>query len=186
MGRIKQHVTEAYARQKETLSRVKSTPRTRLAARLYASGIMNQQEAAKAAGLTANYLCMLKNSGNKDVNDIIARVDAEMSKEVVDMMEVKRILAHRALRNLGALMENGEKEEIRFKAAQDLADRHSDTAKTQQVDVRGMMVKGDAKELAMALVEAARLRGSGVPLGNFVKVSDTVVVLPAEADASNG
>lgn len=170
--------SQSYTDQKEIRRKVKSTPRTRLAARLYASGLHNQKEASRIAGLHPNYLGMLKTSGNPEVNDIIARVDAEMAKDVIDMNTVKRILAQRALRNLGHLMENGEKEEIRFKAAQDLADRHSDTAKTQQVDVRGMMVKGDAKELAAVLVEAARLRGTGEPVGNFVRVSDQVVVLP--------
>lgn len=164
----------------EMFRRIRVSPRIRLAARLYASGAMNQRQAARSAGIDPSYFAQLKSTGNTQVMDIIERVDKEMEKNLTDLSEVKKMLAHRALRNMGYLMENSVKDEVRLKAAQDLMDRHTETAKTQQLEVTGMMVKGDAKALAEALVEAARLRGAGGPVGDCVKVVDEPAALPSE------
>ena len=152
-----------------------------MAARLYATGACKtQKEASAAAGLHPNYLTLLM-SENRMVQDFVSRIDREIESDAVDMSKMLVTLGRRGVRNIAQLMENGESEQVRFKAAQDLADRSPETSKIQKHAVASFSIEGeDAKAIAAALVESATVsrQFAEVGSGDFVRVDTNAAVGP--------
>jgi hypothetical protein len=158
--------------------RVKSLrPRVKTALRLYVSGAMTQKDAARTAGIHPQYLVMLKRNPlvRQYINDLERQIDAG----TVNMSAAIAELGRRGLAKIARLMDGAESEMIQFKAAQDLADRSPETAKTNKLSVEGDLTiqHGDAQALMQALVEAAKATqtyAGEVSQGDYVKVDDGV------------
>lgn len=133
------------------------SPRTKLAARLYATGAARTiKEAAGIAGIHPVTL-----SGRLQTEPrmaaIASDIEHEMTAGIVDMSRVLQRLGRKALVNMEQLMDDGSKEEIRFRATQDLLDRSPETSKTQKLQLEGdfVMTQEQIETLTRALVESA-------------------------------
>lgn len=155
------------------------SPRLRMAARYLASGACRtQKEASEAAGLHPNYLTMVKASGNEKLAAYLAELDSRIEDSTIDMSKILQGLGRRAVRNIANLMETADKEEIRFRAAVDLADRSNETQKTHKHQVEAISItSGDITALTVAMLESARERqrylSSGIATDGYDK-GDTV------------
>lgn len=143
----------------EQYANIKVTPKVRMAAMLYATGaVRTKREAAEIAGVTKEYFTHMSNHNNelrRIQNDTTRMIEDESVSTAVILQKLSR----RAVGKLAELMDTGS-EAIAFRAAQDLADRGQETAKTQKFQVDSLTLNGeDAKELARALVESANLAG---------------------------
>lgn len=90
---------------------------------------------------------------------------AEMSEQqqvkAVNVSALIASLSEKAVRKISTLMDKGGSEAIQLAAAKDLLDRNPETSKTQKVQVDDLTIMNqDAKLLAAAMVEAARLRNN--------------------------
>lgn len=152
------------------------SPRLRAAMRLYSSGaVRTKGEAADAVGLNRQYLYLMSSPGigNTHLRQITEEVDAALQDRTVDMSSVLSLLGRRAVGVIHEMMEYSESDMLRFKAAQDLADRSPETSKTIKAAVANVHLTGaDAKELAAALVSSARVKEqyAHVAEGDFVRV----------------
>lgn len=168
----------------------KLSPRVKLAARLYATGACKtKQEASEAAGLNKNYLTLLNN--NPYVSDLIREIDKQIETGVVDMSKVLVMLGRKAVVAIAGTMEDSTvKPELRFKAAQDLADRSPETSKTQKlaIDSQLTMTPESAQAIAAALVESARLQETyqSAASGDYIKVDTTQGVKLLPSGGSSG
>jgi excinuclease UvrABC nuclease subunit len=89
----------------------------------------------------------------------LKRVMADVDAATVDMGKVLHLLSVRAVAKLEETMESASNETLRFKAAQDLADRGPQTSKVQRHQVETWsMSSDDAKAIADAMVESAQIR----------------------------
>lgn len=151
----------------------KISPRVRMAARLYATGaVPTKTAAAKAVGLNKEWFTVMSNH-NPQVIRLVNEIDERIDDESVDMSTVLRTLGREAIKKITGLMNTASKEEIQLKAAVDLADRSTETSKIQKVQLEATQIsKVDAKGLAEALVEAARVKQlySGQVQKDFVRV----------------
>jgi hypothetical protein len=157
-----------------------TSPRVRLAARLYASGACKTMgEASVAAGLSKQYLALHRE--NSEVQGIVQAVDQAIAEGTVDFSKVLATLGRQAVRNIAHLMEDAQSEAIRFKAAQDLADRSPETTKVHKHEISGglEMSSADAQNIAKALVEAARLKSTfpSAAEGDFITTSNNEIAL---------
>lgn len=138
-----------------------SSPRVRMAARLWASGaVRTKREAARVMGVNEGYLSLITSPtvGSEQVNRIVGDTQAMIENETIDISRVLQVLGRKAIGKLAHLMESGSKEDIQLRAAQDLADRNSETQKVQRHIVDQFTLSGeDAREIAKAMVESARL-----------------------------
>jgi predicted nucleotide-binding protein len=141
------------AREVEDLS-----PRVRMALRLYVHGVVKTQiEAARIAGLSNAYFCQVVNSPAGQTYMKSAHNIIEENAHDVNAL-IKR-LSHRAIEVIGGLMEDASKEDIRLRAAQDIADRGDETAKIQKHQVETFTLSGaDARAIAESMVQAAAVR----------------------------
>jgi predicted nucleotide-binding protein len=159
------------------LEQVKASPRVKLAARLYATGAAKtKKEASQMAGIHENYLTMLTqpSGGSVKVKAFMSDIERRLDEGTINMSQVIQTLGRKAVMKLGHLMES-DKEEIQFRAAQDLADRSPETQKTTRHEVTALSLSGDdAKEIARAMVESAQYREeySGVISGDLIEVED--------------
>ena len=157
------------------LAAINPSARVKIAAQLYATGVMPTKKAAsEAAGLHPNYLSMLMNAGNPKVIGIVEKIESMMLEENVDMSKIVQAAGKRAIRNIAAIMENGGKEENRLRAAIDLADRYPDTAKTQKIQNTSFSIDEEsAKALTAALVESSRgyREKMEIAAGDYVRVN---------------
>ena len=167
-GRLAAAARSAYSRS----GRV--SPRVAAAARLYSSGAApTKRAAAKAVGLSPEWFTALTNA-NEQVSRIVDDVDAAIHDQSVDMSSTLRTIGREAISKIRALMA-AKSEEIQLRAATDLADRSSETSKVQKHQmVAPSLDPESAKELAKALVDAARVRGeyAGIVKGDYVHVED--------------
>lgn len=100
-------------------------------------------------------------------------IDRQINDQAIQTSSILQLLGREALLKLRKLMNNSGSEAIQFKAAQDLADRAPDTSKTiRAAIITAPMDSKDAKEIARAMVEAARARQeySSQVQGDFVRV----------------
>lgn len=152
------------------------SPRVKLATRLYTTGACpTKQAAAEAAGLDPAYFSLISSpkNGSRKLKNFMQEVDDALTEQSVDMSKVLSILGRRAVRNIASLMEDAEGEGTRLRAAQDLADRSPETQKIQKHQVESFTISGeDAKELAAAMVESARIKDRYMSMaeGDFVTV----------------
>lgn len=159
------------------LANVKATPRTAMAARLYATGaVATKQEASVLAGLHPHYLTMLTRpgGGSEQVKRIVSDISRMIDDTAIDESVIIRKLGREALGRIAELMASPN-DHVSFKAAQDLADRSPHTAKTQRFEVDAFTLSGqDAKALAAALIESATpsdLRNK-VAVDGLVEIAD--------------
>jgi len=156
---------------------IKASPRVKLAARLYATGACKTKcEASTTAGLHPNYLTMLTSdkNGSTEVKRLISDTDAMLENEAIEETVILKKLGRLGLKTLAQLL-HSDNQHVRFKAAQDLADRSPMTAKTQKLQVESVTLTGqDVKELAAALTEAHKQseRYEQVITKGLVEVSD--------------
>lgn len=157
------------------LARVNPSARVKIAAQLYATGVMPTKKAAsEAAGLHPNYLGMLMNAGNPQVIGIVQQIESMMMQDNVDMSKIVQAAGKRALRNIAEIMENGGKEENRLRAAIDLADRYPETAKTQKIQSTSFSIDEEsARALTAALVESSKGYKAKMEIasGDYVRVN---------------
>lgn len=152
------------------------------ALRLVAAG-MSQKEAAAATGVRKEYISMLK-SRNPTVKAYLRNLEESIDAGVVNMSVAMQELGRRGVLHLAKVMDSDEmKDELRLKAAMDLADRSPETSKTSKISIEGDMTlrQGDATALMAALVEAAeaeRRFRQEVSEGDYVKVDDGSHLLP--------
>lgn len=66
--------------------------------------------------------------------EIYERVDAELSAQRTGLVERVDAAADRALTVMEHLMDNAKKEELKFKAAQDVLDRAPEVSRTRKID----------------------------------------------------
>lgn len=144
----------------DRVAQTQLTPRVKQALRLWATGIVrNKGEAAKIAGVSPAYLSILTSSGNPHVTEFIESLEKKLGDEAVNMADLVREVGRRAFRNTAYLMEHAAKEDIQFRAAQDLMDRSPELSKIQRHQVESVHIgAGDLDRLMGAMVETARMR----------------------------
>lgn len=153
------------------------TPRIKLAARLYASGICKTKgEAAENAGLTKSTFYVTSNA-DPQVAAIMAQVDAELANETIQTGELIKQLGRKALLKIEQVMDNTlVKPEVQLKAAQDLADRSPETSKVINVNaqIASPLSEDQLAELRRAMLMASNLKEKfpAAAAGSFVTVSD--------------
>lgn len=165
------------------LAAVKPSPRVKMAAQLYASGALPTKKAAsEAAGLHPNYLTMLTNAGNEQVEQIITETQRMIQDESIEMSQILQVLGRKAVSKLATLMEHSASEKVQLEAAKDLADRAPQTSKVQKHETLSLTIEGEnAKQLAEALVASAQARKTYAPLvesGDFTPGADTSTDVP--------
>lgn len=178
------------------------SPRVKLAARLYATAVVKtKKEAALAAGLDKNVLYQLRHE--RQVNDLIRKIDHELENNIISTADVLKILGRKAVVAIADIMTTDNvKDEVRLKAAQDLADRSPETSKTLKVQAESSLsISDEAAELIRAaMLESARsrLNFAEAANGNFITatdeatrsglelVKDSVSALPSGEDNASG
>lgn len=159
------------------------SPRVNNAIRLYASGaVKSKSEAARLAGLDARTLSVLNR--NPLVIAAIAKINAEIDAGTINMAEAIRRLGQQGVAKIANLMVTSQREDIQFKAAQDLADRSPETAKTQKVSLEAdiTLPASTVADLAKALLEQASRKEKYIAAaqGDYIKVNETApLALPA-------
>lgn len=136
------------------------TPRMKAALRLYGTGaVRTQKEACEAVGLNTRALAYRKWMDPR-VDIFLAKLDQEIDAGTVDMSRVLVTLGRKAVVNIAKMAESATKEDVRFRANQDLADRSPETQKTHKLrmeeDIR--MTPESIEALRAALLESARAR----------------------------
>lgn len=153
----------------------KISPRVRIAARLYNTGIARTLgEAAKMAGLAPATLYAMNVSDNEEYNRIASQAAKDSDIATGDISAVLQRLGRNALITIEALRASSESEAIRLKAAIDLADRSPETSKIQKMQVQTITMEGkDVAELTRGMIEAAQVQAqfTEVTTGDFVKVT---------------
>lgn len=138
------------------------TPRMRQALRLYHSGLVpTKGAAADAVGLNRQtfYSATMPIVGDAQVGRLVGEVDLMVENATINTRALVEQLSRKAIGVIGKVMLHGDKEENRLKAAVDLADRGSETSKIQKHQIESWSLGSqDAKSLADALVEAARVK----------------------------
>lgn len=153
----------------------KISPRVRLAAKYYNSGIAKTLgEAAKLAGLHPGTLYAMNVSGNEEYNRISGEAAKNADIATGEISIVLQRLGRNALQTIEELRAKSDSESIKLKAAIDLADRSPETSKIQKMQVATISLEGkDIAALTRSLVEAAEVQGrfSEMATGDYVKVT---------------
>lgn len=172
---------------KEVLRNVRPGARVRMAARLYASGaVRSKRDACRTMGLTDAYLSMLDAAGNEITRRIQSDVEDAIRDDSVALSKVIAKLSRKALNKINFLIES-DNEHVALKAATEVLDRNPETSKTFKATVSTFSLDtNDAKAMASAIVEAARVRERFLlqSAKDFVKVED--VDGTQNADVSKG
>ena len=134
-------------------------PRVRTALHLYATAQEPTQYAAStAAGLHPNYLTSLLHK-NPIVQQEYQRMIDGVEEKAIDMGVLLHKLSVKALGTIETMMDTSGKDEVRLKAAIDLADRGPLTSKIQRHTVDTFTVSPeDAQMIASAMLESAQAR----------------------------
>jgi hypothetical protein len=154
------------------------SPRMKLAAKLYGTGIAKTLgEASRLAGMSPATIYVMNSSGNEEFKRLIG--EAERSRDIAtgDISAVLQRLGRSGLAKIDQLREHAESEAVQLKAAIDLADRSPETSKIQRHAIASVSIEGhEVEKLTKALVEAAMVQQqySAVHIGDFVKVSTDV------------
>lgn len=159
----------------EIFRNIQPGPRARMAARLYASGAVPTKRAAcEAVGLSANYLTVLDSAGNEVTRRIQSEMESKIDDEAVALTTVIQKLSRKALRNIESLMES-ENAHVALKASSDILDRNPETSKTFKAAITTFSVDpADAKVLAQALVEGAKVkqRFAQLAAGDYISAEE--------------
>ena len=148
------------------------------AARLYASGVVpTKKAAALALGLkpVSFYQATSKTMGSPLLLDTINNTTQQVAERTVDVGALLARLSVEAIGTIDHIRRNGTSEDIRLKAAIDLADRGPQTSKVQKHQVESFTLDGkDVEAIRRAMVESiqvAQLTESVA--GHFEQVSTT-------------
>lgn len=160
-----------------TFGGVKSTPLTRLAARLYATGAAKtKKDASIQAGLHPSYLSTITSpkNGSDEVLKFMTEVDEILQNRTIDESKLLTSLQRHAIEKIGKLMQYSESDAIQLKAAIDLADRGPNTSKIQKHQISAITVSGrDIAALTQAMVESAKVKEQYAEMAqkDFIKVN---------------
>lgn len=158
----------------ETLRRVKLSARMRLAARFYATGAApTKKAAALAAGIHPAYFTTMS-VVNPEVSRMIGDIDTQINDQSIALSKIVAIIARRAAGKINQLIDSPN-EHIALKASSDILDRNPETSKTIKATVTSFSLDGqDAKEIAAAMVEAARVKEQfrEMAMKDYVRVED--------------
>ena len=108
----------------------------------------------------------------------IRELERKIDNGTVQMSTAMQELGRRGLVKIAEMMESDAvKDELRLRAAIDLADRSPETSKTSKISIEGDITlrEGDAKRLIQALVEASTADekfAAEVSEGDYIKVDD--------------
>lgn len=160
------------------------TPKTRHALRLVAAGVHTAREASRLIGRNPGYITNLKKV-NPHVRAYLKKLEDDIDAGTVNMSVAMQELGRKGIVMIARMMEaeGVVKDELRLKAAMDLADRSPETSKTSKISVEGDLTlrQGDAAALMSALVEAAeasRTYRAEVSQGDYVKIDDGSALTP--------
>lgn len=156
------------------------SPRVRTALQLYETGIAKtKKQASVMAGLHPNTLTVYTSPNNAHAQIRFAPIREKarelMLDNIKDASELIDKASFEAVKELYGMMKLAKDEEIRYKAAVDLADRGPKTSKIQKVHRTGADFSLGGDDVAL-LVSALRISNSrsmeGIE-GDFVTVDDT-------------
>lgn len=129
---------------------------------MYAAGLVpTKAAAADAVGLARGtfYAVTAPAVADGKAKQLHTSIDAMVADDTVDTRKLIDLLARKAIGVVGNLMTGAEDEAVKLRAAQDLMDRGSETGKINKHQIESWSLSGrDAKGLAEAMVEAARVR----------------------------
>ena len=114
----------------------------------------------------------------------IRELERKMDAGTVGMSSVIQELGRKGLVKIAQMMESDAvKDELRLRAAMDLADRSPETSKTSKISLEADLTlrQADAKALIQALVEASTADerfASEVTEGDYIKVDDGSLPAP--------
>jgi hypothetical protein len=158
----------------------------RTALRLIHSGaVRTQLEAARVVGVTYGHISKARR--NPMTQLYIRKLEEQLDQNAINMSAAVQELGRRGLLTIAKFMESTEvKEELRLRAAMDLADRSPETSKTSRLSIEGDITlrEGDAARLIAALVEASEADATyakEVASGDYIKVDDGSVPQPIAA-----
>lgn len=154
-----------------------TSPRVRHAIFLHEAGIVKTKSAAaRAVGLSPDTLYNRSMPGlNEDtLSPIREEAQAHVASRMLNVRSLLDQLSVRAVQKLGQLMETGEKEETQLRAAIDLADRGTETAKIQKVEIAPTLSAAAIEALREGLRESrlATQEHAGLLSGDLVRVQD--------------
>lgn len=147
------------------------SPRVRHALRALTVGGMKNNDAAKIGGVTPAYLSQVKSS--QPGMDYVNGLNDSIDEKAMDTSSLLTKLGREAVATIANLMRSSSNQNITLRASQDLADRSAETQKTQRHHVETFSLNGkDAREIAAAMVEAAKLREdyAAAALGDYIRV----------------
>lgn len=115
------------------------------------------REAARIAGISYQYLINI--NGTEAAKKYKQTAHEIIDEKAADTTALISALSHRAVQVIGQMMEDGGSENIRLRAAIDLADRGPETSKIQKHQVESFSLSSeDARGIAESLVAAAAVR----------------------------
>lgn len=162
------------------LTKVKPSARMRLAARFYATGAApTKRSAALSAGLHPAYFTRMSVI-NPEVRSLIGDIDTQINDQSIALSKIIATIARKAASKMNNLIDSPN-EHVALKASSDMLDRNPESSKTIKASITNFSLDGqDAKEIALAMVEAARVkeRFRELAAGDFVKIT--------EEESSNG
>lgn len=145
-----------------------------MAARFYATGAApTKKAAALAAGIHPAYFTTMS-VVNPEVSRMIGEIDTQINDQSISLSKIIALIARRAAGKVNQLIDS-QNEHIALKASSDILDRNPDTSKTIKASVTSFSLDGqDAKEIAAAMVQAARVKEQfrDIAVGNFVRVEE--------------
>lgn len=152
----------SYRRQVDYHRARRPNPRVRIALQMYETGAApTKKEAARAVGLNPQTLYYATGNATRShhVDELTQRLQGQMETTAVNVSALIDKLSEQAIAKLGLLMHGGEKEEVQLRAAIDLADRGTRTAKIHKMQVEPYTIDdATAKTMAQGLVAAAAAR----------------------------
>lgn len=158
-----------------SIHRVKPlSPRLKNAIRLYTTGIAHTKaQAARIVGLSPAtvYIATAPIVSDPKVNQLTNDTDKMVADATISTRVLIEKLSRKAIGKLGNLMDTGEDDSIRLRAAIDLADRGQETSKIQRLQVESLhLTREDNRALAEAMVRAAEVKGRYAHLAdaNFI------------------
>jgi len=162
------------------------SPRAKLALRALILGVAKtNKEAGMVGGLHPAYVGCLKNG--QLGKDFMAMQDNKLDEKLIETSQLMELFGREALNKMGGLMRFSADENIILRSAQDLMDRAPTTMKIQKHQVESFTLSGrDAKEIASAMVESAKVRKecAEAAVGNFVRIEDQKQLAAGVEDAA--
>lgn len=140
------------------------------------------KEAAIVSGLHPAYIGSMRNTQLGAA--YMDKVEQKFDEKSMDTTALIDLLGREALMKMGGLMRFSADENIILRSSQDLMDRAPLTRKVHAAQIESFTLSGkDAKEIAAAMVESAKLRQEyqEAAIGDFVKIADQVEVKTEEA-----